>query len=298
MRLRVSLAALVPCSVLLLAGFASPAPLAAQAECIALEVNGTAVLPPAQCEYVSPQQLHVILDGLPPGTTLLLRPEHRYFVCGGGGVAAAKEDGTKAAVPPSGPCSVTTGGSLGGEVETFDSDVRLNISGTGLLAGYNRTVVMKARVETHTGPRNPGDPVQSFATKINRLDGVIVGDPDFAFLKISAGDANGFPSPGQTTLTQIDSNHFRVDSDFNVSYSISFEGAAGSPFEGFGGTTEGTVRMQAKKDPEVAGGCGETIRCSTVYEPVVCSNGQTYRNKCFALLDCETNCFASSTTVR
>ncbi len=36
-----------------------------------------------------------------------------------------------------------------------------------------------------------------------RLQGELVGDPDFCTLNITAGTDYGLPSPGQTTLTDL-----------------------------------------------------------------------------------------------
>ncbi len=35
------------------------------------------------------------------------------------------------------------------------------------------------------------------------------------------------------------------------------------------------------------------ILCPDVYDPVVCSNGKTYPNACYAYVDCATGCVAS-----
>ncbi len=62
---------------------------------------GTVTLPPAGCEYLSPTQVHMIINGLPAGTTIILAPIHRDFIC-------------RQSSPP---CTVP-GGPLGGEVKT------------------------------------------------------------------------------------------------------------------------------------------------------------------------------------
>src|SRR5713226_5615679 len=46
--------------------------------------SGTVTLPPTNCGYVSPAALHMILGGLPSGTSILLSASHRSFFCVGG----------------------------------------------------------------------------------------------------------------------------------------------------------------------------------------------------------------------
>jgi hypothetical protein len=185
--------------------------------------TGTVDLPPPGCGYVSPEEFHVILDGVPAGTQINIAPEHRRFI------------------------QVTTqpGGNLGGEVENFDSEIELRMTGTGDLAGFQRTIVLPLAAETHTGPRNPGDPVQTFPNDMFSLQGELFGDPDFDELRIRAGTGFGLPSPGETTLTRLGDSHWNVDSFFDVFYEIDFVGAPGSALEGMGGTTQSSVRMQA-----------------------------------------------------
>src|SRR3989338_5391869 len=77
--------------------------------------GGTADLPPQGCGYVSPDRLHEIINGLPAGTTIQVSAVHSGFF-------------NMRRFP---------GGSLDGEVETFDSSLALKMDGTGMLAGYN-----------------------------------------------------------------------------------------------------------------------------------------------------------------
>lgn len=202
---------------------------AASALCIAPDNGfGTVNLPPAPCKYVSIEGYMVIIDGLPPGTTIEISPIlHMY---------------TNVAVE-------NPGGLLGGERQMFDAILTMNMVGTGSLAGYFRTIDMPVHVETHTGPRTPGDPVQVFPADVFMLQGSVMGDPDFTTLQIIAGTGNGLPSPGQTTLTQLPSGDFAVDSFFDITYQIDFVGAPGSMLDGYAGTTTGTVRMEAILSP-------------------------------------------------
>jgi hypothetical protein len=202
--------------------------------------TGTVTLPPAGCEYLSPNDVHVIIDSLPPGTTIELAAIHNDFICNGQTVCS---------VPiPALQCE-TPGGSLGGNVDCFGSTAELDISGTGALAGFQRTIFVPLDVEVHSGPRTPGDPVQQFPTEMVQLQGQIFGDPDFCVLQIAAGDNFGLPSPGQTWLTDLGNSTFQVDSFFDVVYQIDYLGCPGSVLEGFGGSTTGTLRMQTGNPP-------------------------------------------------
>lgn len=181
--------------------------------CLPAGVNG----------YLSPADVHMIIDGLPPGSTIALGAEHSRFM------------------------GITTspGGSLGGNVEQFQSMLFFHLTGTGVLSGYERFIQIPTSDETHTGPRNPTDPVQSFDTTMFALQGQITGDPDFDLLRVTAGNSFGMPSPGHTTLTRLPDGNFNVDSFFDIEYRIDFIGAPGGPFGGMSGSTTGTIRMQA-----------------------------------------------------
>ncbi|MCP3958608.1 MAG: hypothetical protein GY719_12215 [bacterium] len=191
--------------------------------------TGTVELPPPGCDYLSPQEVHMIIDGLPPGTEIELDPRHTAFLC---------EDPTGCGEP---------GGSLGGEVENFGSTLVLQLAGTNALGNFRRTLRVPGSVVTHTGPRTPSDPVQSFPTDMFSLLGTLPpGDPDFASLTITAGSGNGLPSPGHTTLTDLGDGTFNVDSFFDITYTIDFQGAPGGALEGLSGSTTSIVRVNAR----------------------------------------------------
>lgn len=194
--------------------------------------SGTVTLPPDGCPYLSPDQFHEIVDGLPAGTTIELEAIHKDFICRNGDVEAPQEF-----------CNFP-GGSLGGERETFISTLELRMNGTGDLAGFSRIIEVPITTEVHTGPRTPGEPVQTFPNDMFILQGSIFGDPDFDSLTLVGGTNNGMPSPGSTTLTQT-GNRWVVDSFFDVTYRIDFAGAPGGALAGLSGSTNGTVRMQA-----------------------------------------------------
>jgi hypothetical protein len=204
-------------------------------ECKQPVVGGTVSLPPAGCKYLSADQVHEIIGGLPAGTKIILSPIHEEFIC--------RSQGTQ------GQCGVP-GGSLGGEVEVFGSTIILQMTGVSNdpnspLNGWTRTIALPLAVETHTGPRTAGAAVQSFPTDMFRIQGSLAGDPDFARLEIVGGTANGFPSPGQTTLTFLDDGTAVVDSYFDVTVQITFAGAPGGVLEGAEGATIAKVRMKA-----------------------------------------------------
>ncbi len=205
--------------------------------------TGTATLPPIGCEYIGPDEVHEIINGLPPGTTIELDPIHMDFIC--------PEMSTFCTIPlPFGLCEID-GGSLGGDRDCFESTLDLKVRGTGGLAGFNRHLAVPVSAEVHTGPRNPGDPVQSFATDMYRLQGELFGDPDFCTFRVTGGTDFGLPGPGHTTLTELSSGDFAVDSFFDVSYQIDFEGCPGSQLDGYAGITTATIRMRTGATPPV-----------------------------------------------
>ena len=182
---------------------------------------GTVTIPP-DCPdgFEGPMQ---IVDGLPPGTTL--------------DIDATLTDFIQVFEAP--------GGTLGGMEHHFEGTLHWSVTGTGDLAAFASALAIPVDGEIHSGPRNPGDPVQDFDQVLWNLQGELFGDPDFCFLRVNAGDANGLPSPGLCTLTELPSGDFAVDSFFDITYEIEFAGCPGGPLEDFVGTTPGTERFQA-----------------------------------------------------
>ena len=234
--------------------------------------EGTAALPPAGCEYTSPDEVFMIIDGLPPGTTIEMEGILKNFLpCQNCQICSVPMQPGQIEVP---------GGTLGGNVHCFSATLDLTVSGTGDMIGFNRQLAIPVDIEMHTGPRNTGDPVQTFESMIFRMQGELFGDPDFCTFRIAGGMDFGLPSPGQTTLTELPSGDFAVDSFFDITYQIEFEGCPGSVLTDLAGTTTATIRMETGAKPCQAkpdgSGCIETEclesgkRCmpvSVVFDP-------------------------------
>ncbi len=185
-------------------------------QCCLAPDNGSGTVDfPADCPYDHAFVPMMIIDGLPPGTTIELRGPITDFY----------------------NVANSAGGTLGGERCTFDAYIDWTVTGTGDLAGFNRHLYVPVSGEIHIGPRNPGDPVQAFPAKIFALEGELFGDPDFCTFRIRSGDTEGLPSPGHTVLTEYPDDDFNVESFFDITYEIDFEGCPGSQLDGYGGTT-------------------------------------------------------------
>lgn len=198
--------------------------------------SGTINLPPATCQYLTPQELHMALDGLPPGSSIEVHVIHGAF-----------SDPNEPVAQDAAGAAVTAGGDLGGEVEVFDSKIQVELIGTGSLAGYREIFDVFAPTEVHSAPRTAGDPVQTFATKLKGLEGT-GSSAAIQTLRITAGETHGLPSAGETTLVQ-NGPDFDVASQFDVQYRIEIAGAPGGVLDGVSGSTVGTATM-ATVQPE------------------------------------------------
>jgi hypothetical protein len=175
--------------------------------------QGTADLPP-DCPGGYTGHM-AIVDGLPPGTTVE--------------VDAVLRDFTSVVRTP--------GGSLGGEIQTWNGLLEMDMAGTGTLAGFSRFIVLPVYGESHSAPRILGQPAQSFTTDLVVFQGQILGDPDFDLLRVTGGTGYGLPSPGHTTLTRLPGGNWSVDSFFDITYRIDFVGAPGGQLPGLSGST-------------------------------------------------------------
>jgi hypothetical protein len=173
---------------------------------------------PPNCTYRTPQQIHE--QGLQG--QIDLSASHQGFV----------------------NQTTTQGGIYHGEVERFDSTLVLQIKGINELAGSTATVKVPAHCETHIGPRDAKADFQRFDTMMYDLQGA-VSDANFESVKITAGLANGLPSPGSTTLTRNRQGGFLVNSSFQMNYRIELVGRAGGKFDGVNISTEGVATVQA-----------------------------------------------------
>ena len=202
--------------------------------CMESDVFGTVLLPPegANCEYMTADDLHMIINGLPSGT------EVKVSVLHGGFTTISRNSGSNVF------------GSTG-ETETFDSTLTLELEGTGLLAGFKRTIVLDAPTQIETIQRSSTSQGQFIeAEVVSVVSDPLVGDPDFSTLTVTAGTANGLTGPGGTILEPAGSE-FEVDSAFRVEYSINFAGATGSVLEGLLGSTQGTADMALPDAPQI-----------------------------------------------
>jgi hypothetical protein len=242
----------------------------AQAPCIAPDNGGGTVDLPANCPYTAPYEPMRIIEGLPPNTTIELEPIFMNFICSDPPICSTPP------LPP-GVCEAL-GGTMGGHYQCFEATLDLTVSGTGGLEGFSRHLAVPMMCEIHTGPRNPGDPVQTFSAVMYRLSGELFGDPDFCMFRVTAGTDYGLPSPGETTLEDLGGGLYNIDSFFDITYQIEFQGCPGSVLDGYMGTTTATVRLnQGSAEGSVTGACCKTDgSCLVASESYCQSIGGTY----------------------
>lgn len=145
------------------------------------------------------------------------------------------------------------GGSLGGEIITFDALVELSFVGAG---ATNHVLPVSGIM--YTGPRIAGDEHQRIKVELVSLSGQLSAPTaDFQSLTISAGNANGIArTNGTVTLNRLPSGAFLVDSFFDITYQVDYTGAAGSHLDGVIDTdvASETIRIPAADtEPGVPG---------------------------------------------
>lgn len=199
--------------------------------CEGANQDGSISLPPSEndCGYFGEEELHMVIDGLPVGTELMISVDHGTFE----------------------EIVTTPGPGPGEEHEQFNSSLRLVMDGTGSLEDFHKVVVIHD-VPTEIDSIKPAGAAPSSSGKqfiqadMRKLSGAITdadGDPDFESLTITAGTENGLESPGGALLKPDGPTRFDVDSAFSVTYQISFVGRDGGPFAGASGTTQGKAIM-------------------------------------------------------
>ena len=221
---------------------------AAQADpCEVPDAGGTVILPPAGCDYLSPDEVHLIIDGLPPDTTIELAPIHKSFIC------------------------LRAMGAHASRLHRGDSAGHLRGARRGS-RGQRRLLRLGARARGQRAPacspastandHRPGDhrgahgPAQSRAIRYrtstprwssSRPD--LFGDPDFAQLNITGRlPASGSPAP----VTRPSRGSGRAVTGTSTASStsptsIDFVGAPGSVLDGMGGTTTATVKPAGRR---------------------------------------------------
>ena len=117
------------------------------------------------------------------------------------------------------------------------------MTGEGDLEGFNHTIDLPASFEVHSAPRK-GASVETFDTNMYRIQGEGKSEV-FEYFRLVGGTANGYPSPGQMTLTSVGDNQVMVESFFNIGFRIEFKGAKEGPFAGLEDKIEGAVIMRA-----------------------------------------------------
>ncbi|HRZ78019.1 MAG TPA: hypothetical protein P5248_11665, partial [Bacteroidales bacterium] len=200
---------------------------------------GSTSLYPLGCGWVTETPM-MIIDGLPPGTTIMVQGKLTILGC-----PASLCNLTH---PPT-VCEVFGGGGGGGSIICFFGQWELTLTGTGSLAGYQRVLGLPVQGVIHAAARDPGIPLQSFPGWISNLSGAIQGDPDFGLLELRAGGDFGLPSPGSNVLAQRPDGNWNVESFFDITYRIDFQGNPGGALSGYAGSSLGNAGIRMGVPP-------------------------------------------------
>jgi hypothetical protein len=143
------------------------------------------------------------------------------------------------------PVASLRGTSVTATTETFDSDLAMHVTGTGLLASVDCNLTLSplhAVIESQ--PAQPGLPEQDFNTDMKSLTGELTSDSScnlFTSLKVTAGTDHGLPSPGHVHLHRRTDGFFDVASSFSVNVTMEFVGKG--MLEGMSGSTTQIIEM-------------------------------------------------------
>ncbi len=231
--------------------------ISAMAQPCVLEDNGsgTVDLPPDGCGYLTPTDVHELIDNanLPPGTTIEFDVSHQNFVCSQGQGGPTGYGGSCSVVVDPVTCE-GPGPVAGTVVECFASEAVISLTGTGALGGYSEQLVVPLFTEVVSN-RGPGDPTPSFGTEMVQLGGALPPGNSSTFCQLSilgGTDNTGPPNLGQVSLTPLPGGKFQVDSFFDVSYFMTYQGCPGSVLDGLSGVSDlQTVTVEAYALPSV-----------------------------------------------
>ncbi|MCK4460883.1 MAG: hypothetical protein KAW46_03715, partial [candidate division Zixibacteria bacterium] len=203
--------------------------------CTEPDNGGGTITLPADCNIIGDEPM-MIIDGFPPGTTIEMDAEFQTpFTC--------QHDQYPCSLPLAQGVCEGSGGSMGGDGHCFEATLDLDVTGTGSLAGFNRHLAVLVALEVHTALRTPGDDLQKFDAMVFTMYGELFGDPDFCEFIVIGGSDFGLPGPGQITLAKRPDGTFEVESFFDITYQIEFEGCPGSMLDGYAGITTATARF-------------------------------------------------------
>ncbi|MFH1613525.1 MAG: hypothetical protein ABIG61_00365, partial [Planctomycetota bacterium] len=110
-------------SIIILALVISSVAVAGQACTVPDNGTGTVTLPPSGCQFTSPEEVFMIIDGLPAGTTIEMEGILMDFVCCG-------QDCQMCSLQLLPDECETAGGSLGGNGHCFEATLDLTVAGT------------------------------------------------------------------------------------------------------------------------------------------------------------------------
>ena len=202
-----------------------PALALAQADCCIVPDNGfgTATMPPAftsgGCVYAGTTE---IVDGLAPGSTIQITGWIGNFT----GV------------------SEVPGGMFGGTTSTWQGQFLMNMTGTGAMLGFNRSIILPVSTGTMDfAPRMMAAPLQTGAARLMQMQAQILSDPDFDLLRVTAGDNFGLPAPGSYQIASTFGG-WGVSGYFDMWHRIDFVGAPTGALAGRSGSTTREKRFE------------------------------------------------------